>query len=196
MTKLFGKTASAGLVVFCVVLMIVQIQIVNVEAFVLSMPRQEKAKSSPTITETQDTEITKIKFKVTKISDGQSDDGTWWKIVDVETSDGHPVYEQRCPYASTKRAQKQFDSYIKLADKVLWRRKELDSRGEMFGERALALLPRNSGVQIPPDDRPHYVLFWHRGSVFNKIVGEDLRDVAALESRMLQTPDIRTLKEF
>src|SRR5882724_4215851 len=82
-----------------------------------------------------------IKFKLIRIADGKSDDGTWWKIFEITTSDGHEMYRQRCPFASIGRATKEFQAYLKLSEHIVRRTPEVDKNEKVVGERALVLLP-------------------------------------------------------
>lgn len=130
-----------------------------------------------------------IKFRLLRISDGKSDDGTWWKIFDLVTSEGRPLYSQVCPYFTADRSRKQLDSYVKSAEKEIVRGQELNEKGESVGERRLLLLPKSDKIPTAPDNRPHYVLVWTRGSVFNKISGERKEDVVALEECIRRKTD-------
>jgi len=60
----------------------------------------------------------------------------------------------------------------------------------------LALFPKNDKIPKEPESKPHSVLFWTRGSVFTKIVGEHLGDVEGLEKHLKEKPAANLSEEF
>ena len=134
-------------------------------------------------------EVERITFKLVRTSDGQSDDGTFWTMIDLAASDGHTVFKQTFPYSSVGRASKQFQLFLKAAVKTLRRTSETNEKGEVVGERVLALFPRTSTMG------PHYTLFWTSGAQFSQITGEHLEDVLALENRLREKPLSEVLKQ-
>ena len=131
------------------------------------------------------------KFKLVRISDGQSDDGTWWSIFDLESSDGHRLYKQNFPFSSVDRAKKQVQLYVTHAAKLIRRSSELDQNGNLAGERILALFGGNDNKER----KPQYILFWTFGRDFYQIAGEHLDDVLSLESRLKEKPLTEIVRE-
>jgi hypothetical protein len=131
----------------------------------------------------QEVSETSVKFRLIRILDGKTTSGAWCKTFEITTSDGHEMYTQNCPRLNvtlsvvTKR-------WVKSAEKVLDRTQEANEKGEAVGERILLSFAKNERVQTAPDNKPHYVLLWTRGSAFNKIAGERVEDVLALEKRI------------
>lgn len=132
-----------------------------------------------------------VKFKLVKTSNGQSDDGTWWSIFDLVTSDGHKLYKQNFPFSSVDRAKKQVQLYVTHAAKIIRRSPELDQKGDIAGERILALFGRNDNKE----PKPQYILFWRFGRDFYQIAGEHLDDVLTLDSRLKEKPLTELVKE-
>jgi hypothetical protein len=131
----------------------------------------------------------KISFKLIRISDGRSDDGTWWKTFNLVASDGNTLYKQDFPFTSVRRADKQFQLYLNGAIEVIRRKPELDQKGNTVGERVLARFARNEA------GRPHYTLFWTRQALFQQVTGENLDDILALESRLRELSLTSILRE-
>ena len=71
----------------------------------------------------------KIKFRVTKMSDGRFKDGTIWTIFDLEASDGHRLYDQSARFRSRKEAHKHFQQLLKAIGKIISRNPEIDELG-------------------------------------------------------------------
>ncbi len=130
-----------------------------------------------------------LKFKLVKISNGKSDDGTWWSKSDLIASDGHAIRKDNFPFSSTKRAQRQFDQYLALAQKIIRRNPEVNEQGKTVGERALCLFEGNA------TRKSQYILFWTSGAFFGEIAGEHLADVLALEERLRTNSLTEILKE-
>lgn len=133
-------------------------------------------------------EAERITFKLVRTSDGQSDDGTFWTMLYITASNGHTLFKQTFPYSSVGRATKEFQLFLKAAVRTLRRTPETNEKGEVVGERVLALFPRTSTMG------PHYTLFWTSGDKFSLISGEHLEDVLALENRMKEKPLSEVLK--
>lgn len=106
-----------------------------------------------------------------------------WKNFNLLASDGHALDLTSIPFPSVERSKKQFDIFIKRAEKILRRSPELNSNGDQVGERALGLFPEIKGTK-PPAGVPHYKLFWRWGANFWEATGEHLEDVVALEQRL------------
>jgi hypothetical protein len=130
-----------------------------------------------------------IKFKLTKIGDGRSDDGTRWTEYGVITSDGHMLYNRYFPFSTVDRANKQFRFYIKHAAKVIQRGPVLDDKGRAIAKRVLASFAGDEkGKTI-------YRLFWASEREFSEIEGEHLDDILALESRLKEKSLLEIVKE-
>ena len=132
----------------------------------------------------QESSETSVKFRLIRILDGQSGGSIWCKTFELTTLDGQQMYTQNCPDSTKARAKEAVENYVKAADKVLSRSPEVNEKGKAIGERILVLLPKNERVPTAPDNKPHYVVLWTRGSALNKIVGERAEDVLALEKRI------------
>jgi hypothetical protein len=122
-----------------------------------------------------------IRFSVVRMSNGQSDDGTFWSQWDLKASTGRALLMQTFPFSSSQRASKEFELYLKGAVKILRRTIEKDQSGRPIGERALVVFPKTSTMG------PHYTAFWTRGSRFEHITCESLEEVTALENRLRET---------
>jgi hypothetical protein len=142
-----------------------------------------------TLQSNQEPRAENIKFKLTKIGDGRSDDGTRWTEYGVISSDGHMLYNRYFPFSTVDRANKQFCFYIKHATKVIQRGPVLDDKGRAIAKRVLASFAGDEkGKTI-------YRLFWASEREFSEIEGEHVDDILVLESRLKEKSLLEIVKE-
>jgi hypothetical protein len=106
-----------------------------------------------------------------------------WKDFALSASDGHMLHLTSIPFPSVERSKKHFRTSIKGAEKVLRDEPELDSKGEIIGERALGLFSPPKDAK-PRSSVPKYRLFWMWGENYFELTGEHLDDVLKLESKL------------
>lgn len=135
---------------------------------------QEPKSDSPSISDKTE----KIKFKLTSIGNGKSNDGTWWTKYDLMTSDGHALYMQWFPFSTVGRANKQFKLFLRNTTKVIQHGPEVDEKGKTIGKRVLASFAEDE------KGKTNYLVFWTSETRFCQIEGEHVDDILALESRL------------
>lgn len=124
-----------------------------------------------------------LSFRVISISNGVADDKeTWWEAFSVLASNGHKLWVSNTPFSSIKRSDKQFQLWVKTAEKVLRRDPELNQDGKSVGERVLCIFSVKAGS--PPDRATEYSVIWTSGANLWRLSGEHLEDVLSLENRL------------
>jgi hypothetical protein len=124
-----------------------------------------------------------LSFRVVRISNGVADDKkTWWEAFSVLASNGQKLWVSNTPFPSVDRSDKQFQLWVKSAEKILRRAPELNEKGKLVGERVLRIFSVKSGR--PPDSAPEYSVIWTSGANLWRLSGEHLEDVLSLENRL------------
>jgi len=79
-----------------------------------------------------------VSFRVIRISNGVLDDKeTWWEGFSVLASNGHKLSVSDTPFPSVEQSDKQFQLWVKTAEKILRRGPEQNENGKVVGERVL-----------------------------------------------------------
>lgn len=147
---------------------------------------QEKKSNTSTVSNNPG----EIKFKLTKIGNGRSDDGTWWTEYDIRTSDGHLLHNRYFPFRTVDRANKEFRFFVKNAKRVIEQGPVVDDKGRAIGKRVLALF-----AEEDEKEKTNYRLFWTSDTLFSEIEGEYSNDLLILESRLKEKPLLEIVKE-
>jgi hypothetical protein len=111
------------------------------------------------------------------------DKETWWEGFSLVASNEQKLYVIHIPFSSVERSNKEFQSFVKAAAKVVRRGPELNEKGEIVGERILGHFSEVKAGNLP-DSLPHYSVVWTSGANLWKLTGEHLEDVLSLENRL------------
>jgi hypothetical protein len=118
----------------------------------------------------------KVDFKVVKIFNGKTTDGTWTAMFKMLGSNGHVVWKLTIPYGTVPHADSVIQGVVKQADEIIRTSHEVDERGVVREQRILMKFP----VRTPADHR--FRLIWRSGSSLHEIEGDTLQDVLDLEA--------------
>jgi len=123
-----------------------------------------------------------IKFKATRIGNGETPDGVLYGFTKFEAEDRTLAYILVIPFSSAKRAEEELQRRIKLATKIVRSNPQVDNKGKIVGQRVLALYTGNT------PSHPLVKLTWTIGSTFFEINSESMANVLELERQSDTVP--------